>query len=252
MSARIPSSRTPSSVYDATEDEMNKVVGNSKASEAPAASKADNANALWRIPEWFPDFPVEAIEKLKAYHTELIKFNLRLNLISRNTERDSDETHFADCLIAYDLLRGTDLGPRVFDAGSGNGFPGVLFATLDSRREYCLIESDSRKCEFLKHMIAALKLKNAQVLNVRLEALKGEDVGVAICRGFASMSKTLLACNRIFKPGGRIYHLKGSGWSSEVAEIPSQLMSIWKPELVGEYSLPVSQARRAVVCTLKK
>jgi hypothetical protein len=45
--------------------------------------------------------------------------------------------------------------------------------------------------------------------------------------------------------------MKTTTWSTEIAEIPSQLCAMWAPELVGEYSLPHAQARRAVVATKK-
>lgn len=211
-----------------------------------------DGNALWRIPSWFPEMLPTTLELLKAYHVELLKFNIKLNLISRNTEREADEMHFADCILASELLLKEKLGARVFDIGSGNGFPGIVLGILDAKREFVLVESDQRKCEFLKHAIHRLQMKNMSVMNVRLENLQGTIVECAISRGFASISKTLLGCNRIFGKTGSFFHLKGNNWSSEVAELPSQIISVWTPRLVGEYTLPVSQARRAIVATQKE
>lgn len=207
-------------------------------------------NALWRIPEWFPKLDPVIEGKLKLYHTELLKFNAKLNLISRNTERDADEVHFADCLMAAEVLKGK-LGPKVYDIGSGNGLPGLLFALLFPNTEFLMVESDTRKCEFLKHTIFTLGLKNAQVVNARLESLGETGMKECISRGFATISKSILACNKLFKGEGRFYHLKGNNWSGEIGEIPVQLISIWSPALVGEYSLPATQARRGIVITTK-
>ena len=160
--------------------------------------------------------------------------------------------HFADCILATQLLLKEKLSSRVFDIGSGNGFPGIILGIMDSTREFVLVESDQRKCEFLKHAIHRLQLKNMSVMNVRLENLQRSAVDCAVSRGFASISKTLLGCNRIFAKAGCFYHLKGNNWSSEIAELPSQLISVWTPRLVGEYTLPVSQARRAIVATQKE
>lgn len=116
-----------------------------------------------------------------------------------------------------------------------------------------LVESDARKCEFLKHAAHTLKLTGVDVLNQRLEALSVVEPGTAgLSRGFASVSKTCLLANKIFPVGSTFFHLKGNSWSSEIAEIPSQLIAYWKPELVAEYTLPVSQARRGIVSTIKK
>ena len=210
-----------------------------------------SGNALWRLESWFPDLSEGVLKSLKTYHEELLKFNAKVNLISRSTEREADEVHFADCVMAGQLLLQRPLPGKIFDIGSGNGLPGLVMAIMDSKCEYFLVESDSRKAEFLKHIIHLLELKNANVMNVRFESLRTAGVQVALSRGFASISKTVLACNKVFNVGGQFFHLKGNNWSTEIAELPSQLISVWKPELVGEYVLPTSQARRAVVSTQK-
>lgn len=215
------------------------------------ATEPKSDNALWRLHEWFPQLPGSLLEQLKIYHGELLKFNVKLNLISRQTERDADEAHFADCLYASDIILKASGTAPIHDIGSGNGLPGLVMALSAPSRQFFLVESDSRKCEFIKHMIHVLKLQNVTVMNVRLETLKAEEIKVGVSRGFASISKTVLLLNKSFPVGGKFYHLKGTNWSTEIAEIPSQLMSVWSPELTGEYSLPVTQARRAIVSTTK-
>lgn len=237
MSSRFPSSKA--------------AIPPAPAKKPVVAPEHDPNNALWRLKEWFPDLDPQIHEMLKTFHGELIKFNLRLNLVARSTEREADEVHFADCLSACQLIGAAGLTQPVFDVGSGNGLPGIILGILNPKAQINLVESDSRKCEFLKHAIHILKLPSVQVMNVRLESLKGGDMGIGLSRGFATIAKTVLACNRIFVKGGKFYHLKGPSWSREIADIPSQLISVWSPELVGEYSLPVSQGRRAVVCTTK-
>lgn len=212
-----------------------------------------SVHALWRVPQWFSALAPDTLETLRQFHVELLKFNAKLNLISRNTERDADETHFADCVLAIQALPQLTKAKLVVDVGSGNGLPGLIFAILHPHHPIQLVESDARKCEFLKHVAHQLNLRQVQVANVRLEALPMVAAGsVGLSRGFASISKTCLLANKVFPAGSTFYHLKGNSWSSEIAEIPSQLMSFWRPELVGEYTLPVSQVRRGLVATTKK
>ncbi len=233
MSTRFPPARFPIAKQD----------------KSNAEPKADNA--LWRIPQWFPQLDGVLAEQLRLYHSELLKFNVRLNLVSRSTEREADEIHFADCILAGLALSKVKLDKPVYDLGSGNGLPGLVMALMRPDSQFLLVESDSRKCEFLKHMIAVLNIRNCRVLNVRLETLKSSEMSLAMSRGFANISKTLLAVNKCFTKGGRFYHLKGSNWGTEIAAIPTQIISLWSPELVSEYSLPDTQARRSVVCTTK-
>ncbi|MGE4131371.1 MAG: 16S rRNA (guanine(527)-N(7))-methyltransferase RsmG [Bdellovibrionales bacterium] len=212
---------------------------------------SDANNALWRINKWYPELDPRVAKMAEAYHSELIKFNLKVNLISRNTEREADENHFADCLMGCQLIVNSGIEGPVFDIGSGNGLPGLILAIMAPKAEVHLVESDTRKGEFMKHVIHFLGLENAKVLNLRLESLKKAELNAATTRGFATITKTLLSCNASFLKGGRIFHFKGPSWSREVAEIPSQIISQWKPELLGEYSLPNTQVRRVVVCTTK-
>jgi 16S rRNA (guanine527-N7)-methyltransferase len=219
--------------------------------KAKAGSEESKDNALWRMPEWYPDTPSQLMAQLKTYHSELLKFNVKLNLVARSTEREADEVHFADSLLAARLIPAAKMAHPLYDIGSGNGLPGVIVGLLNPNLETFLVESDSRKAEFLKHVIHVLQLKNVKVMNARLENIKTPTLAYGMSRGFASISKTILACNKIFLKGGRFFHLKSGAWSKEIAEIPSQLISIWTPELVGEYALPNSQVRRAVICTTK-
>src|ERR1035437_5853293 len=133
--------------------------------------------------------------------------------------------------MAGEFILKLPLTKRIFDIGSGNGFPGLIFGLMDFKREYVLVESDARKSEFLKHMIAVLKLKNVTVLNARFESLGTLGIETAMSRGFASIGKTLIGSNKIFSKGGQFIHLKGNNWSSEIAQLPSQLISVWQPEL---------------------
>lgn len=212
-------------------------------------------NVLWRVDKWFPDLPASVQDQLKLYHSELIKYNAKLNLIGRQTERDADEQHFADSISAC-LLILRNIGPAktIHDLGSGNGLPGMILAILaesmNPELKVVLVDSDERKGEFLKHAVFTLKLKNAEVFIGRVEDLKS-PLEAAVNRGFASISKVCLLCKDIFAPGSTIFHMKGSNWVREVGEMPSQLMAFWAPQLTGEYSLPVSQAKRAVIASKK-
>ena len=212
-------------------------------------------NVLWRVDKWFPDLPAPVQEQLRLYHSELIKYNAKLNLIGRQTERDADEQHFADSISAS-LLILNNIGTMkvIHDLGSGNGLPGIVLSILATslapQLKVILVDSDERKAEFLKHSVFTLKLSNADVFIGRVEDLKGPLEG-AVNRGFASISKVCLLCKDTFGPGATIFHMKGSNWVREVGEMPSQLMAFWAPQLTGEYTLPVSQAKRAVIASKK-
>lgn len=140
---------------------------------------------------------------------------------------------------------------ELYDVGSGNGFPGIVYAILYPQTKLKLIESDQRKAEFLKHLTTHLRLTNVEVINQNVEKLPHGTIKYAISRGFASIAKTVLVARRLTATGGIYFHLKGEEWGNEIAEIPTQLCSFWIPSLLAEYRLPIGEVRFAVVRTEK-
>lgn len=206
----------------------------------------------WRMDIWFPDMDPEVLKQFKIFHDELVKFNKTLSLISPKTVAMADAIHFADAMLASRvIMRGVPEIQEIYDLGSGNGFPGIVFGILYPRVKVHLVEVDQRKCEFMKHVIAALGLSNIDVMNIKIEELKENSVQYAMCRGLASISKVILLMRKFVSKGGIVFHLKGEQWGMEVSEIPIQLCSIWAPGLVGEYRLPVGEVKFAVIKTDK-
>jgi 16S rRNA (guanine527-N7)-methyltransferase len=87
------------------------------------------------------------------------------------TVRSAEEAidaHLADSLVALevDLIRSAK---RLADIGSGAGFPGLALAVASPRSEVWLVESQTKKCQFLRRMIAAAGIDNGHVVERRAE-----------------------------------------------------------------------------------
>lgn len=218
-------------------------------------SDTDNAKThdiFWRIKQWFPNLSTTSYDNLKKYHDELIKFNKNLNLISPKTVAVADNVHFADSILSFNIVKEkVNENEYLYDIGSGNGFPGLIYAILSPSQKMILVDSDERKCEFLKHIIASCKLNNAAVLNKKIESVGENIISQAVCRGYAPLPFALLTLRKLTSLNGKIFHLKSDEWSIEVSKIPTQLCSVWQPSLLGEYKLPASDAKMSVVCTEK-
>jgi len=216
-----------------------------------AVPSPDALNIQWRIDQWFPDLDVGVRDQLKKFHDELMRFNKTVNLIGVKTIPVADAIHFADSILASRLISQSGAIPEIYDFGSGNGFPGIVYAVLHPKTKVHMVEIDGRKAEFLKHSAAHLGLKNVTVHIRAVESLPEKSVKVAMSRGFAPIAKAILLSRKIFQQGGVYYHLKSEEWATEVGQIPTQLCSFWTPGLVGEYKLPVGEIRFAVVKTDK-
>lgn len=212
---------------------------------------AEAVGSAWRIPEWFPDLTADQMGKLKKYHDELLRFNRSLNLIGVKTIPIADAIHFADSILSSRIISKSGKIDELYDFGSGNGFPGLVYAILFPQTKVKLVDSDARKCEFLKHTAAFVGLTNVEVLSRQVESLPEKSVQFAVSRGFATIPKSILVARKLVKTGGAYFHLKSEEWAKEIADIPTQLCSFWLPSALGEYKLPIGEIKFAVVKTEK-
>ena len=207
----------------------------------------------WRIEEWFPDLSPDVKSKLKSFHEALLVGSKNYSsLISIKTLPVADVLHFADSILASRIILQHHEGLKsLHDFGTGAGFPGMVFAILNPAISVTLVDYDVKKVEFLKEVASSLKLSNVIVEGKTVESLPEGSVQAAVVRGFSNISKTVLSARKCVVKGGALYHLKGEEWGIELAEIPSQLCSIWSPSLVGEYRLPIGAFKFAVIKTDK-
>jgi 16S rRNA (guanine527-N7)-methyltransferase len=95
-------------------------------------------------------------------------------------------------------------GPAV-DVGSGGGSPGIPLAFVRSDLEFALLESNRRKCDFLREVAAGFE--NVSVVCERAEehgAGEGRDAyGTAVARALAAPPVAAEWCLPLVRPGGR-------------------------------------------------
>lgn len=212
----------------------------------------ENQGYSWKIAEWFPDIDQATQSRLKTYADEIAKFNKTINLVGPKTVQFMDSLHFADSILASRVIKNdSPTMEQLYDFGSGNGFPGLVFGILYPKIKVVLVDSDTRKVEFLKHMISNLGLTNVEAKCMTVESLPADSVKFCVSRGFANISKSILLARKCFAKGGTYYHLKSEQWGLEVGEIPIQLCSIWNPALVSEYKVQNIPVKFAVVKTVK-
>jgi 16S rRNA (guanine527-N7)-methyltransferase len=206
----------------------------------------------WRVNNWFPSLDPSTLNTLKALFSELQKYHLSLNLVSPRSMPVADVVHFADSILgSQSIYKNGKVQDEIYDFGSGNGFPGLVFAILYPQIVVKLVDIDSRKCEYLKAVSHKLGLRNVQVLNIQADKLPSGSVKFGMSRGFANISKSVLMLRRVFAPQGVYFHFKSEEWPKEVAEMPTALCSYWSPELLSDYRLPVGEVKFSIVKTIR-
>jgi 16S rRNA (guanine527-N7)-methyltransferase len=182
----------------------------------------------------------ETFEKLELLERELRRWQPIKNLVGPATLDRIWDRHIADSL---QLL---DLAPEArtwLDLGSGAGFPGLVLAIAGVERglKVHLVESNSRKCAFLRH-IARLTGSAAIIHEARLEAIIPDFIGkadVVSARALAALTQLLDWTAPVLKTGTIGLFPKGRDAEIELTEARKQ----WTFEAEILPSLTDSEAR---------
>jgi 16S rRNA (guanine527-N7)-methyltransferase len=123
------------------------------------------ALSLTTIAERFSLDP-DAVAKLKLYAGMLVSDELAPTTV--RDPRAVRDDHLADALVALELDQ-VRSARAIADIGAGAGVPGLPLAIALPGTSVHLIDSSSRKCEFMQRAARALGLRNVQVLHDRAE-----------------------------------------------------------------------------------
>ena len=103
-----------------------------------------------------------------------------------------------DSLRAVELVSGFE-GPIV-DVGSGGGAPGIPLAVALPEREVTLLETNGRKCDFLRRWAPP----NARVVRGRAEEQETDVYGVAVAKALAPPPVAAEWCLPLVRAGGAV------------------------------------------------
>ncbi len=157
--------------------------------------------------------------KLELLERELRRWQAIKNLVGPATLDQIWDRHIVDSLQLLDLA--PDAKTWV-DLGSGAGFPGLVLAIAGQERglKVHLVESNSRKCSFLRH-VARLTDSAVTVHPARLETVIPQFVGkadVVSARALASLTQLLEWTEPMLKAGTTGLFPKGRDAESELTE----------------------------------
>lgn len=153
------------------------------------------------------------MERLQAYASLLVKWQARINLVGPATLPDLWRRHFLDSAQVFPHLR----PGAVLDLGSGAGFPGLILAILGAGPVH-LVESDGRKCAFLREVARITETKDVQIHNGRIESLKIFPVTNVTARALAPLEKLLNWAEPFLLPDVQCLFLKGRGADEELTQ----------------------------------
>ncbi|MBV9523272.1 MAG: 16S rRNA (guanine(527)-N(7))-methyltransferase RsmG [Alphaproteobacteria bacterium] len=156
----------------------------------------------------------ETLERLRLYADLLKNWNRRINLVGAATIGDLWRRHLLDSAQLFALLPS---GTRVLvDLGSGAGLPGLVLAILGIP-EIHLVESDARKCAFLRE--AARIVGCAVTLHPRrIAQIPGFVADAVTARGLAPVAQLLDHAEKFCGEHSILLFLKGRSVQEELTE----------------------------------
>ena len=154
-----------------------------------------------------------AVDRLLQYLDLLTRWNRRFNLTGTRAPGEIVTRHLLDSLSVTPYLR----GPRVLDAGTGAGLPGLVLAIARPDTHFTLADSAGKKTRFCIQAAAELALGNVTVVRARIESYKTEArFSCLVSRAFESALELLAPAGRLLEPGGLMLVMKGVYPQSEL------------------------------------
>ena len=174
------------------------------------------------------EFSRNDLSKLTLFHNELLRYNKKYNLISRNTEAHIWDRHILDSaqIVKYIRFEGKK---SLSDMGSGAGFPGLIIAIFNKNKEFHvkLYEKSNIKCDFLENIKNKLNIEFDILGRYQDEEITSEYV---VCRAFKKLEEILRISREIIKVNHKLIILKGKNAELEINKLLQPLEFMYKLE----------------------
>jgi 16S rRNA (guanine527-N7)-methyltransferase len=185
------------------------------------------------------DLNDRAVQRLEDYLALLAKWNKVYNLTAIRDPALWVSHHLLDSLS---LVKHLSDGSMI-DVGSGAGLPGLPVAIACPSRQVVLLDSNQKKCAFLRQVVAELRLDNVSVVNSRVEDYCPEQrFAVVASRAFSDLSEFVVSARHLCASGGRMVAMKGIYPHEEIA-----LLTAGRVERVQRVCVPTLAAERHLV-----
>jgi 16S rRNA (guanine527-N7)-methyltransferase len=125
------------------------------------------------IIKYFPDLSDLQSEKLSGLKELYMKWNCKINVISRNDIENFYIHHLLHSLAIAKVFSFVP-GSGILDAGTGGGFPGIPVSILFPDSEFTLLDSIEKKIKVVNAVSKELALLNVKTVRSRIEEHKAK------------------------------------------------------------------------------
>ena len=199
----------------------------------------------------------EQLKQFQKFYDLVIDWNTKINLTAITDEKEFAIKHVMDSLTLWDEEKFANV-KKILDVGTGAGFPAIPIKIFKPNVEIVLLDSLSKRVEFLKKVAAELNLENVTCVHWRAEDLARqnnfrESFDLVTARAVARLNIIAEYCLPFVKIGGTFAALKGRQFLEEVAEAENAVKILGGGKIICvEKILPEIPDSRAVIYIDKK
>jgi 16S rRNA (guanine527-N7)-methyltransferase len=170
-------------------------------------------------------FSDKQLKALEGYLDMVYEYNKKFNLTGTKDKEGILVRHILDsiALIKFkeELFGINGNGYKVLDVGTGAGLPGIPLSIMMENMVFYLLESSSKKINFLEAVIKEINLKNIVLLKGRAEQLARETgyrevFNIVVSRAVAKFNILIELTIPFCRINGKIIFYKSKEVESEI------------------------------------
>ena len=175
------------------------------------------------------NFTEGKLEKLELFANQVLSFNKRYNLISKNSEKNIWHRHILD---SAQLIKHIDYKnfKSLSDLGTGAGFPGIILSIFYNdilTFHVKLYEKSKVKISFIKSVINKLELKNVNIYENDYQS-HILDTDYIVCRAFKKLPEILRISRETAKKPHKLIVMLGKSAQEELNKASKDSINKYK------------------------
>ena len=175
------------------------------------------------------NFNDEKLELIEVFVKEVLNFNKKYNLLSRNSEKDIWNRHVLDSAQLVKHIDHKNFN-SLADLGTGGGFPGIMLSIFYSdilTFHVKLYEKSKVKINFIRDIIKKLGLKNTRIYDNDYQS-HVLDSDYIVCRAFKKLSEILRISRETVKKPHKLIVMMGKSAQDEINKASKGIINKYK------------------------
>lgn len=157
---------------------------------------------------------------LETYTDQLLWWNERINLVSRDVPRETITNHIFHSLLLSNF-RFFQEAVQIIDAGTGGGLPGIPLAITNPKKQFLLNDIVTKKVLAIKQIARTLTLNNVKTVGKSVAKLETDTPFLLISKHAFKINDLFHLTNHL--PWKKMIFYKGADFEKELQDIDTPL-----------------------------